>query len=336
MLGSNIPIQAPLELPPQLIVVIDTEEEFDWSAAPNRNETSVSAMRHMDKVQTIFDDYGIKPCYVVDYPIVDGDEDEDEDEGTCLLKEYHRSGRCEIGAHLHPWVNPPFDEEVTIYNTYAGNLNRDLEFAKLQILSEKIKTVFGDKPTIYKAGRYGLGVNSVGILEELGFEIDLSVCPPVDYRADGGPDYSRSNPEPCWFGSRHQLLEIPVTGAFVGCGGSASRALYSAASRFDRFKAKGILARLSVVDRLMLSPEGFNPKEHIKITEFLLKRGVRTFTWSFHSTSVEPAMAPYVKTEADLTRFLDSFRGYFDYFFTRLGGETTTPTKLKQILEVNK
>jgi hypothetical protein len=328
MFANNPPIQFSNDTAPQLIVVIDTEEEFDWSAPPDRKETGVTAMLQLDRVQNIFDEYGIVPCYVVDYPVVD------QEAGYELLKEYKKEGRCEIGAHLHPWVTPPYEEELSAFNTYAGNLSKPLERAKLESMVDKIEEVFGERPTIYKAGRYGLGGNSAAIMESLGFNIDLSVCPPVDYRGDGGPDYSRAHAEPFWFGKEKKSLEIPVTGAFVGWGGGLKRPLYKAAGYLNRFKAKGILSRLSVVDRLMLSPEGFSTQEHIKLTEMLCRQGVRTFTWSFHSTSVVPGMAPYVHNKKELDNFLDSFRRYFDYFFTQLSGEATTPTLLKKKLEM--
>src|SRR5690554_7374964 len=57
------------ETPPQLLVVIDTEEEFDWKAEPDAFEDRVTAMDCIDRVQDIFNDYGIQPCYVIDYPI---------------------------------------------------------------------------------------------------------------------------------------------------------------------------------------------------------------------------------------------------------------------------
>lgn len=330
-LFSNISrIKLPSEIKPMLIVVIDTEEEFNWTAPADRNEVGVYAMQFIDRVQDIFDQYGITPCYVIDYPVVS------QASGSERLVEICKTGRCEIGTHLHPWVTPPYDEELTPSNTYAGNLPAELEYQKLKVMTNSIEERFGQRPVSYKAGRYGLGVNSESILEKLGYSIDLSVCPPVDYSADGGPDYSHYNAEPFWFGQNNTKLEIPITGAFVGWAGQAQRSLFQLANQFKVLKLPAIFSRLSVVDRLMLSPEGFDTREHIKITDFLLAQGVRTFTWSFHSTSVEPGMTPYVKTETDLSNFLDSFRRYFDYFFNQLGGVSTTPTQLKSTLETYK
>lgn len=329
MFSSKKPIYLSPDTPPQLIVVIDTEEEFDWSAKPDPKETAVRAMAHVDRAQSIFNQYGIQPCYVVDYPVVS------QEDGRELLKQYHSAGQCVIGAHLHPWVNPPITEPITVANMYPGNLPAELERGKLLHLRNTIADTFGENPKVYKAGRYGFGPNTESILTELGFEIDVSVCPPVDFRSDGGPDYRRFNAAPFWFGSS-SILEIPLSGAFVGWAHSVAIPLFEGASRLKRFHAPGVLSRLSAVDRLMLSPEGFTPEEHIKLTRFLFDRGVRTFTWSFHSPSLVPGNTSYVRNEQELTSFLEAFRRYFDYFFGPLGGEATTPVRLKTLLENEK
>jgi hypothetical protein len=47
--------------PAQLVVVIDTEEEFDWASDFSRSNTAVGAMRWIHRVQAIFDAYNIIP-----------------------------------------------------------------------------------------------------------------------------------------------------------------------------------------------------------------------------------------------------------------------------------
>ena len=326
MLGKKSPVKLSADAKPKLIVVIDTEEEFDWNAPADRTATGVSAMDSIYRVQDIFDSYGITPCYVIDYPVVS------QEEGNRALKQIHKDGRCEIGAHLHPWVSPPLKEEMTPKNTFPGNLPLELEREKLLILRNKIAEEFEFQPTIYKAGRYGVGANTAAILDDLGFEIDLSLCPPVDYSSALGPDFSQCHAQPFWFGLDDNLLEIPVSGAFVGWGGGLMNPLYNFAMHFKKFKLPGIFSRLSLVDRLMLSPEGFTSKDHIKLTDFLYKQGVRTFTWSFHSPTVVPGHTSYVQSEAQLKEFLATFNTYFDYFFNELGGEASTPTQLRDHL----
>lgn len=326
MWESHSPIRLESSQPLQLLVVVDAEAEFDWNSGPMRSATAVSSMRQIHRVQAIFDAYAIKPCYAVDYPVAD------QLEGREQLVDFFRSGRCEIGAHAHPWVNPPHLEDINSHNSFIGNLPRDLEFRKVAALRDLITTHFGITPTIYKAGRYGIGPNTPGILRQLGFDIDLSLCPAFDYRTEGGPDFSQCRPDPFWFGPQDRLLEIPVTGAFVGWAGPWSPVIYRHAEKFNALKARAILARLGAIDRLMLSPEGYRFDEHVKLTRHLIQQGVRTFTWNFHSPSLVPGFTPYVNNPRELETFLDAFKRYFDFFFGELGGVATSPLRLWQQL----
>src|SRR4029450_7547942 len=150
---------------------------------------------------------GIRPTYVVDYPVAS------QPAGAGPLREIARSGRCTIGAHLHPWVCPPFDETVNAHNSFPGNLPRELESAKLRETVRAISEAFGEPPRCYQAGRFGVGPNTASLLEEQGFEVDFSICPPYDYSPEGGPDFSAFGCETYWFGQQRRLLGIPLTGA---------------------------------------------------------------------------------------------------------------------------
>ena len=124
-------------------------------------------MTAIDRVQSIFDAYSIRPCYVIDYAVAS------QKEGVDPLLPIWESERCIIGAHLHPWINPPHTEEVNARNSYPGNLSMSAEHAKLDRLSKEIESSFGEFPRIYKAGRYGVGANTSQILEGLDYDFDL-------------------------------------------------------------------------------------------------------------------------------------------------------------------
>lgn len=323
--------QPPATDAPQLLVVIDTEEEFDWSGAFARHHTSVTAMRWIHRVQDIFDTYGITPVYVVDYPIAA------QPEGYQPLQDIHADGRALIGAHLHPWVNPPFTEPVNAYNSYPGNLPPALEAAKLQALGECIGEHFGTRPVIYKAGRYGIGPQTATILEAQGYEVDVSLCPHMDYRTDGGPDFTVYTEAPYRFGAQRALLEVPLTVGYTGVLRHWGRGLHRLASQgaLARLRTVGILARLGLLNKIWLSPEGYRTDEHIALTRTLYRQGTRVFSFAFHSPSVEPGHTPYVRSQRDLENFLASCRHFFDFFMGELGGRPTTPLALKAQLAVS-
>lgn len=321
-------VQLPTAHRPVLTVVVDTEEEFDWSRGFDRRATSVTAMQSIHKTQTICEEFGIVPTYVTDYPVAS------QPDGYLPLKELAESGKATIGAHLHPWVNPPLEEEVSVRNSFPGNLPRELEAEKLRQLVAKLQESFGRPPTIYKAGRYGIGPNSPAILEELDFDIDLSANPPFDFSAEGGPDFSAMSCDPYFFGEQRRLLGLPTTGAYTGLLYARGHSLFCAADRSlsRRFRLPSILSRAGLFDRLHLSPEGYRFRDLRRLTLSLLKRGGRCFVFSFHSPSVKVGCTPYVTSQRQLDDFLDRIRRYFDFFIGQLHGMSMTPLDLRDSL----
>ena len=313
---------------PVLVTVVDTEEEFDWSAPFDRASTAVGHMAAIHRVQDVFDLMGVVPSYLVSHAIVE------QEAGYWPLQPYLAAGRAVIGAHLNPWATPPHRERVNAVNSYPGNLPPDLEAAKLGALSQQIERALGVRPTMYKAGRYGKGRNTEAILEQQGFEIDLSPAPAMDFRADGGPDYTRHSPRPFLFGQR-RLLCLPNTGAFVGwCHelGADLHPLLEHAS-VARLGLPGIASRLRLLERIRLTPEGYTIAEMQRLTRALLARGQRTFVLSLHSPSVVPGNTPYVRDDKDLALLLQRLRGYLAFFRDELHGRFVTPNALKAELE---
>ena len=49
---------------PTLFVIVDTEEEFDWTAPLSRARTSVRAMRNIHLLQDVLNGFHVKPTYV--------------------------------------------------------------------------------------------------------------------------------------------------------------------------------------------------------------------------------------------------------------------------------
>ena len=322
-------IRLPAETRPVLSVVIHTEEEFDWDKDHDRAATSVEHMRHIGRAQEAFDLFGIVPNYVIDYPIAA------QPLAYEPLRAYQDEGRALIGAHLHPWVSPPYDEALTRPNSYPGNLPHELEYEKLRILTETIAAHFGRRPLTYLAGRYGNGPNSTAILEELGYEVDISVAPPIDYSGDGGPDYSGYSAAPFWFGRERQLLGLPGGGCYAGwlkrAGTPFYRLLTHPGLRWARLPA--ITSRLRAFERIRLSPEDYTLPEMQRMTRSMLDDGQRIFVFSFHSPSVHPGYTPYVRDEAGLRRFLDKTRGYFEWFMRELNGQSMTPLEIRARME---
>jgi hypothetical protein len=310
------------------MVVVDTEEEFDWSEPFSRSATRVGNIGHQGRAQRLLERYGIKPLYVVDFPVAS------QEQGYRPLREWLESGRCEIGAHLHPWVNPPHDEELSARNSFPGNLPESLEYEKLRRLTDTIATNFKCHPRIYRAGRYGIGPATGAILEELGYQVDTSIVPFTDFSGSGGPNFSSARPEPFWFGPTGGILELPLTVGRCGIlrrqGDAVQPALMSGLG--SQFHLPGLFARLGLFERIRLTPEGVNFVELKRLTDCLIASGNRIFVLSYHSPSLAPGNTPYVRDEAELQEFLRVLDGYCEYFMTTCGGLASTLGEIYETL----
>jgi hypothetical protein len=324
-LGSTMDDFAVVDFPPAvrpaLLVVIDCEEEFDWKNPIHGAEYTLESIKHIGPVQQLFKARGMRPTYVVGYPIV-ADQD-----AWRPLAQLQADGECQIGAHLHPWVTPPFVETSSVVHSFQGNLHADVEFAKMEVLTDQIEQRFGFRPSIFKAGRYGFGPATAAALERLGFEIDMSFLPHWRYDEQGGPNFVLAPIDPFWLRPEGRLLEIPLTAGFTGLASGIGSWLYSKIDRpiLRAARMPGALARGGVLNRLRLTPEGISLREAKQLTRRLFARGHRVFQVSFHSTSLVRGANAYVRSEQDLQAFLTWLAEYLDFFVAEFGGVFNEP-----------
>ena len=300
-------------------VFIDTEEEFDWTKPLSRDQRATSAMRAMPGMHARLRAAGVKPVYLVDHPIVS------DPEGVAILRGFLEAGECTVGTQLHPWVNPPFDEEVSAFNSFTGNLPVALQRAKLHALTDAIEQAFGVRPTVYRAGRYGVGGDSAGLLKEAGYTVDVSVRALFDYSGSGGPNFERVKPLPFWVGDG-DLLEVPLGAAFTGRLRRAGERLFPAAGKVPMLR--GLLARSGLLSRIALTPEDMPLDSVLDAVSALLDDGVQLLSISFHSPSVEPGHTPYVRTADELARF----HAWWDGLFAFLAKRDVRPASIEEVL----
>jgi hypothetical protein len=315
---------------PLLIIAVDAEEEFDWTKPFSAESISVDAMRLQEPAQRIIERHGIVPIYICDYAVLS------QPAGHEMLKDWHKAGRCAIGAQLHTWVTPPHDETVNEFNSYPCNLPYYLQHEKLRLLTNEIEEKFGERVTVYKAGRNGADRRVVRLLKSLGYKIDLSFNPIRDYRRHKGPDHTIFPHEPFWLDREKEILSIPSTGDVLGI----LRPLWPGidsltwGARSERLHVPGILRRLGLGHRIGLTPEGVSLEDAKSLTRAMFLRGHRVFTVSYHSPSLLPGSTPYVRNQRDLEIFLEWLDGYLEFFTNEMKGQGVTPVELYKLSHV--
>lgn len=285
----------PVSFGQRFIVTIDTEEAFDWSAPFARTGHSTEAITALPAAHRRFAEAGVPLIYLVDYPIATDPRAGD------IFRTLLGDGVSSIGAQLHPWVNPPFDEPLSPANSFAGNLPPALEAAKLDDLGEAIARVTGGAPRIYRAGRYGIGPNTLGLLAARGYRVDSSMRAGYDYRGKGGPDFGAIGNAPFRCGPGDALIELPLTTVYTGRWRAGGEPRYRRLGRLPR--AIGLAARMGLLARVSLTPEAMPLADALEAVRIALGEGERLLNLSFHSPSLVPGNTPYVRSDADLDRF---------------------------------
>ncbi|WP_340137528.1 polysaccharide deacetylase family protein [Aurantiacibacter aquimixticola] len=305
---------------PRFLLTVDTEEEFDWDSPLSRDTHGTQHVRRLANFQEFCEAEKVVPIYLVDWPIANSAVAAD------ILREPLENGMAEIGLQLHPWVNPPHEEEVTQANSFAGNLPPRLETAKIDTLRDIIESRFGVAPLIYRAGRYGAGAHTAQILSDAGFALDTSVRPKFDYSHAGGPDYRNHPAHPYWVDDERSLLELPLTTAYWGMLRRQGDAIYPRLWRAPALR--GMLSRLGLLERVPLTPEGTSVDEAIRGIDIALDDGLPLLVFSFHSPSLRPGDTPYVRSEDDLDELYQWWRRIFAYLEQR----GVKPSSIKDVM----
>ena len=303
------------------LLTVDTEEEFDWSGPFTRSAHGLTHLSHLARFQEFCEELDVVPVYLVDWPIATSPH------AIEVIGSAVKAGRAEVGIQLHPWVNPPFDEEVGPFNSYAGNLPPELEREKLLRLRDRIAESFGTQPMIYRAGRYGLGPNTARLLHEAGVPIDSSVRANFDYREGHGPDYSRHPLVPYWVDDNRELLELPLTTVYWGMLRRQGRWVNPLLGKMPLMA--GAFSRVGLLERIALTPEGVTAEEALRGIDMALDDGLPLLVLSFHSPSLAPGHTPYVRSEADLSNLYDWLRRIYMYLDMR----GVAPTSVGEIMK---
>jgi hypothetical protein len=295
------------------IVTIDTEEEREWgSDYKDHTHYTVENIKWLDPLQAVFDKHGVKATYLIDYPVaIDKD-------AVKILKSYKDGHDAEIGTHLHPWVNPPYEEKPCVENSLTHNLPVELQFKKMELLTNTIADAIKEKPCTYRAGRYGFDASTIKVLEDLDYTVDTSVVPfreaKQSYEASFG---YRESIEPYQLdyvdimkAGQAKLLEVPLT---VGFNRNIPKLLESNYNDLPNIGIRRILSKVFDIDMFWLRPSYANLKQMKQLSDAFIKKGVSFLNMMFHSNELMPNGSKYCKTEEDVNRYLKQLDDYFEW-----------------------
>ena len=300
-----------------LIVSLDTEED-NWHRS--RNGVTVENIGELGRQAKFFDRLGVRPTYFTTYQVAI------DPCAAAILREVGDAERGEIGAHLHPWNTPPLSEAFVPRNSMTKNLPADLQLAKIQALTDALEQAFERRPTSFRAGRYGIGPETVSALVSCGYRVDSSVSPFVNLEAvDDGPSFVGAPFVPYRLEPGQDVRRAAVSGAGsiaeMPLSYGFSRAPFSVfeplqllleAAPLRWVRMPGIAARIGLIRRLSLSPEFQSSAEMLRLSRRLLESGARHLHISWHTPSLKAGLSPFTPTPADVERLYATIEAYFD------------------------
>jgi len=243
-----------------------------------------------------------------------------------VLSEIHSMGKCEIGAHLHPWNTPPLEEDLSARASMLKNLPYELQMRKLKTLTNQIEKAFGIKPQSFRAGRWGLSSEAVRALVNCGYSIDTSITLTISWEAEGdGPVYTNAETEPYLLEAENiqkdddeairTIVEIPVS---IGFNKWPFEFWHNFHLRLKKDWLKHlhlvrILHRAGLLRKIWLSPGMSSSNDVIALSNMMIRHGKRFLNLSFHSNSLLPGKGPFVRNRKELESFYSRLEKVLSY-----------------------
>ncbi len=305
-----------------LLVGIDTEGDNQWDAAARANQ-QFSNIYALPRLHALFARYGVRPTYVITYPVACDRRSAD------VLRGLLAGGDCEIGAHHHAWETPPCSEDDTRRHPYACSLPRRQFERQLASLTDSISSAVGVRPVSYRSGRFGFSADHVTALERLGYLVESSVAPLFYESHKGGPEFVEAPLTPYFlaYDSATQpgtsgVLEVPVS---CGLDRRLPRCIQYAYARVPRpYLTKRALRALRIVKLRWLRPSYSSLPDMIALARTLARANEPVLNLLFHSSEAIVGGSPYNRTPGELEAFFERLERFFAFATGDLGAVPST------------
>jgi len=283
-------------------ITIDVEPDCltNWSRSDPRSFKSITyGIPHL--LQPVFNRFGAKPTYLLDSEVIENNES--------VKTILSLNGEYELGTHLHSEFIKPCEGNNGCDKAGSGKFacydySDEIESEKLKNLTLSFEKSFGYKPLCYRAGRFGSDINTIKSLAKLGYLVDSSVTPHINWTRQHGPNF-KDYPEQPYFidpysfnkpNNDSKILEVPVS-----IGGK----------------------RLPILPDQWLFYSWLRPT-HVSVSEQkkLIRQYMQkykdqeriVFCMMFHSMEIIPNASPYTRSQKGVDRLLSRMEAVLKFF----------------------
>lgn len=307
-------------LKPVFIITIDTEGDNLWQ---NHTEILTENARYLPRFQQLCEKFGFKPTWLTNYEMA-MDPAYIEFAADVIAR-----NQGEIGMHLHAWNNPPLHDltgDDWRHKPYLIEYPKDVLRDKVQHITQLLEDTFQVKMRSHRAGRWAFNELYAQILIELGYQVDCSVTPRVDWRnspgapqGNGGSNYN-DYPDRAYFvdeqniarAGNSSLLEVPMTIQY-----KHPALINTLKQGIDRFRGK---QRSPSVN--WLRPKRGNLAQMKSVVEKTLQQGADYIEFMLHSSEFMPGGSPTFRDKAEIDRLFDDLEQLFAWLSAKVQGVT--------------
>lgn len=292
------------------IITIDTERDNQWEKsiqAPTDNAY------YIPRFQELCNKYNFKVVYLTDYAMANNEY------FVSYIKEQEKSGNCEIGMHLHAWDTPPsnsIDTKTKYGKPYLYEYEQDIMREKLKRLDDILKRKITENIVSHRAGRWAMNQKYFFELANLGYSIDCSVTPLINwsehigaFQENGGSNYQNAPKSAHYI--YDNILEVPVT----------IRNIKTYDNNLNKLCLKQIYYRF-FGKKVWLRPSVASLDEMKKLIQVVQSENENYIEFMMHSSEFMPGGSPYYKNEEAIEILYGVLESLFEYLSEDYEGYT--------------
>ncbi len=309
-----------------LAVTIDVEEEGLFSGNYVEHDASARNIPELERLDGVFRESGIRPTLLVSYQAI---RDANNQEVLLTLRDRWRG---EIGAHLHHWNTPPIVELPYRQPVHSELMPVDLLEAKLNTLLDALKAMGAD-PVSFRMGRFNLGPKMFSVLERSPICTDSSIAPMR--KEPAGPDHLAAPTCPYFPDSGcptsvgdSRIIEVPIT--LVPFNLKLREVLL-------HIEKQGLISDTAIgwlsrnVLALSTQPMAMGLGRLKAAARLHRLRGGEVLTVYFHSSELIPGGCPRHRSDADVERFVEKLRQYFNWLRKGMVSDSLTLSEVREM-----
>ena len=279
-----------------LIVTIDTEGDNCWAVSDIRSQIGTENAKYLPRFQELCEKYGFIPTYLTNYEMAN--DPSYKEFGSSGLRE----GKLEIGAHEHAWNQPPYFPLVKkpgkIGKPFLHEYPTPIIKEKLKVLTTVLEDTFCVPVRSHRGGRWSLSPAIVRELDALGYVVDCTCTPCVDWSVN--PGWSPFKKGVDWSTYERNIMRLDY---------------------FDGFKKKKskvieipvTIKRLRNNSLIWMRPNGTNRTEMLHILKDCHEKEEGYVEFMIHSSELMPGGSPTFSNKGKIEHLYRDLDEVFSY-----------------------